>query len=398
MNSASLGDVADVFNGKTPAKSEQRQAGHPVLKIRDVDDHGRFRGSFGSFVDENFVSQFDKKKVLPGDTLILNAAHNADYVGSKSFFAAEDVSGALATGEWLLVRPNHRRLDPGFAHYWLTSAAARAAIRDQVKGIHLYPKDVARLSIPLPPLDEQRRIAAILDKADALRRKRKRIVDLISAVPQSLFTQMFGDPQANPNRWNKTTALSEVADIGSGITKGRKEPGGRLRAVPYLAVANVQDRALDLSSVKTIDASEEEITRFRLRDGDLVVTEGGDPDKLGRGTVWRSELPEAIHQNHIFRIRADQRDVHPVYLSYLIGSRYGKSYFLRSAKQTTGIASINKSQLSQFPVLLPPLDLQLRFAFELAKLKGLEVGAGNALADTGNLFASLQHRAFSGQL
>ncbi|MBB3974109.1 restriction endonuclease subunit S [Hansschlegelia beijingensis] len=257
---------------------------------------------------------------------------------------------------------------------------------------------IRRLEIPLPPLDEQRRIAAILDKADALRRKRKRIVDLIGAVPQSLFIQMFGDPQANPNRWNKTAALSEVADIGSGITKGRKEPTGPLRTVPYLAVANVQDRALDLSSVKAIEASEEEIARFRLRDGDLVVTEGGDPDKLGRGTVWKGELPEAIHQNHIFRIRTDQREVHPVYLNYLIGSRYGKSYFLRSAKQTTGIASINKSQLSQFPVLLPPLDLQLRFAVELDKLKGLEKGAAAASEGTSALFASLQHRAFSGQL
>ena len=160
MSFVSLDEVAEVFNGKTPAKSDQRETGHPVLKIRDVDDAGQFRGAFGSFVDHELAAQHKKKQVAPGDTLILNAAHNASYVGSKSFFATEGVRGALATGEWLLVRPDYRRLHAGFAHYWLTSVAARSAIRDQVKGIHLYPKDVARLSLPLPPLDERRRAAA----------------------------------------------------------------------------------------------------------------------------------------------------------------------------------------------------------------------------------------------
>lgn len=256
----------------------------------------------------------------------------------------------------------------------------------------------SELHIPLPPLDEQRRIAAILDKADALRRKRKRIVELFRSIPQSLFLQMFGDPQANSGRWNRTSALSDVADIGSGITKGRKEPSTALRRVPYLAVANVQDRALDLTTVKTIEASEEEICRFRLKSGDLVLTEGGDPDKLGRGTVWRDELPEAIHQNHIFRVRVDIKEIDPVYLNFLIGSEYGKRYFLRSAKQTTGIASINKSQLSRFPVLLPPVELQKKFSLEVGRLEILRGRADQSNEAMLGLFDSIQHDVFSGQL
>ncbi len=173
MNGATiavLGKHATIFNGKTPAKTEQKDVGHPVLKIKDVDDQGAFRNNYGSFVDDSFLSKFRDKQIQAGDTLILNAAHNAEYVGSKTFFATHAVEGAVATGEWLIVRPDAAVLDPQFISFWLTSPAARRSIRDMVKGIHLYPKDVARLEIPLPPLDEQKRIAAILDQADELRR------------------------------------------------------------------------------------------------------------------------------------------------------------------------------------------------------------------------------------
>src|ERR1022692_165521 len=97
------GDVATVFNGKTPSKVDQRQAGFPVLKIKDVNEFGLFTDPFTSFVDPDFVAGLTGKLVYEGDTLVLNAAHNADYVASKSFFASGSVVGALATGEWLII-------------------------------------------------------------------------------------------------------------------------------------------------------------------------------------------------------------------------------------------------------------------------------------------------------
>ena len=145
-----LADIAEVFNGKTPSKAEQRSHGHPVLKIKDVSDAGEFRGSFDSFVDPELADTYEGKRLREGDTLILNAAHNADYVGSKTYRVQRPTVGALATGEWLVIRPAESRLEPGFAFYWVNSSEARRTIRDMVKGIHLYPKDVARLRIPLP--------------------------------------------------------------------------------------------------------------------------------------------------------------------------------------------------------------------------------------------------------
>jgi type I restriction enzyme, S subunit len=126
---------------------------------------------------------------------------------------------------------------------------------------------------------------------------------------------------------------------------GRKLNGKPTRQIPYLAVVNVQDRSLNMSILKQIDATEEEIDRYRLQRYDLLLKESGDPDKLGRGTIWNDELPECIHQNYIFRIRFTTNSIQPLFLSWLVGSQSGKGYFLRSAKQTTGIASINMTQL-----------------------------------------------------
>jgi type I restriction enzyme S subunit len=155
---------------------------------------------------------------------------------------------------------------------------------------------------------------------------------------------------------------------------------------------------LNLLIVKTIDATEKEIDRYRLRTNDLLLTEGGDADKLGRGTLWCDELPECIHQNHIFRVRLNRSDVSPLFLNWLVGGPRGKNYFLRQAKQTTGIATINMTQLKSFPMLIPPLKLQNEFAIRLSRIEGMRSMQTKSLSELDQLFASLQHRAFRGEL
>ena len=161
--------------------------------------------------------------------------------------------------------------------------------------------------------------------------------------------------------------LEELCDLCSGITKGRKIGSATTAEVPYMAVANVQDGSLKLDNVKTIKATPEEIHRYRLLPGDLLLTEGGDPDKLGRGAIWNGEIASCIHQNHIFRARKASEHIDMKYLAHLVSSSYGKRYFLRQSKQTTGIASINMGQLKRFPVPLPPLEEQRRIAAILDK-------------------------------
>lgn len=255
-----------------------------------------------------------------------------------------------------------------------------------------------RLSVPLPPLEDQRRIASLLDRAEAIGAKRLQSLSLVDDLGMSVFIEMFGDPVLNSKGWPDGRALGEIAEVVSGVTVGRKVRGSATREIRYLAVVNVQDQRLDLSTVKTIHATDDEIERYRLQDGDLLLTEGGDPDKLGRGCLWSGELPECIHQNHIFRVRVQSGDVTPQYLNWLVGSPRGKSYFLRSAKQTTGIASINSRQLRAFPVLVPPLSLQKEFGAILGRRSTVEGEMAASRCELDALFASLQFRAFRGDL
>jgi len=159
--------------------------------------------------------------------------------------------------------------------------------------------------------------------------------------------------------------LRQAADIAAGITMGRKTPETDLVSVPYLRVANVQDGLLNLAVIKYVEVTRREIEKWRLQDGDLLLTEGGDLDKLGRGACWRGQLPLCIHQNHIFRLRFPSERYDPDFVSLQAGSPYGKAYFFAHAKKTTGIASINQQVLGSFPLLSPPLPEQQRIVGEL---------------------------------
>ena len=124
-----IDEVAVVFNGKTPSKSEQRDNGHPVLKVKDVDALGRFRGTFSGHVGADLARKHVKQQLAGGETLVLNAAHNATHVASKTFYADREVAGSLATGEWLIVRWSTETVDSRFGNHWINAPDTRFRIR-----------------------------------------------------------------------------------------------------------------------------------------------------------------------------------------------------------------------------------------------------------------------------
>lgn len=290
-----------------------------------------------------------------------------------------------------LQHPSH--VVPAYLGYFLR--ANETHLRSTAKGAtvpHIDPRELGSLEVRIPSLSDQRRISALLDEAAALAVKQSDALRLPEEAANAAYREMFSD------RGVATARLSDIAEVSSGITKGRKLNGASTREVPYMAVANVQDKRLDLRTVKTIAATDQEIARYTLRSGDLLLTEGGDPDKLGRGVLWNDELPESIHQNHVFRVRLKSDEVDPVYLNWHVGSPYGKSYFLRMAKQTTGIASINSSQLKAFPVKIPRREEQKRFAESIREIEHLRAAIRRSHEELEALFAAMQHRAFRGEV
>ena len=179
-----------------------------------------------------------------------------------------------------------------------------------------------------------------------------------------------------PAGWD-VVPLGEVAEVQTGKAVNRKTSSGGDIEVPYLSVANVKDGYLDLGEVKTLRVSKNEIGRYGLKSGDVLFTEGGDADKLGRGTVWKQEIPLCLHQNHIFAVRPNESVLKAVFLepSFFAASRFGKKYFLGAAKQTTNLASVNSSQLREMPIPLLPLAEQEAI---VAVLDGVDLAVAEA--------------------
>ncbi len=169
-----------------------------------------------------------------------------------------------------------------------------------------------------------------------------------------------------PKGW-RVRPLEQVAVVRTGVTVNRVPLKDPVR-LPYLRVANVQAGRLDLREVKNIEIERHQIDRFSLQAGDVLMTEGGDYDKLGRGDLWPGAINPCLHQNHVFAVRVDRGQVLPGFLNALSNSAHGRRYFLSCAKRSTNLASINVSQLRSFPVLLPPLEEQERICEILSKL------------------------------
>ena len=173
-----------------------------------------------------------------------------------------------------------------------------------------------------------------------------------------------------PQGW-EWARLGEVVLISSGVTLGRKTAIPSPVSLPYLRVANVQRWHLNLTSVKEVVVDESELERFQLVSGDLLITEGGDWDKVGRTTIWRNELPICGHQNHVFKARGTSSQWNPVWAEMYLNSAVARAYFASSAKQTTNLASINMTQLKDCAFPFPPLTEQSRIVARVASLRAL---------------------------
>ncbi len=185
-----------------------------------------------------------------------------------------------------------------------------------------------------------------------------------------------------PTHWHQTQ-IKHIAQVRQGVTKGRDLAGKEIIELPYLRVANVQDGYLDLSEISTIPVMENEIKRFSLKKGDVLMNEGGDNDKLGRGTVWNDEIPICLHQNHVFSVRPFDIKL-SAWIALWTQGAAAKSYFLLRGKQTTNLASISSTSVRELPIIIPPLYEQTAIAAyldrETAKIDRLVAKVETAIA------------------
>lgn len=395
-----LADVCEL-NPRRPAIERSDHAPTTFVSMSAVDENGH---GISRAVERPFR---DVKKgytcFAEGDVLF---AKITPCMQNGKHAIARDLIDAIGFGstEFHVVRPHRVLLAEWLLGFLLQSRVlqdAEAHFTGAV-GQQRVPTDyLANLYIPLPPLQEQKRIAARLnEQLSIVKRARAAAEERLNAskvLARAVVNAVFD--LANRQKWS-AVPLGEAADITSGVTLGRRLATVPVRQVPYLRVANVKDGYLALEDMKETPATEVEIKKLRLRSGDLVLTEGGDPDKLGRGTYWRGEIAECIHQNHIFRVRLSDSRYSPAFVAFQMGSSYGKAYFLAHAKRTTGIATINRTVLRRFPLLSPSLPVQERAAStiqrELDAVGGMSQTLEQELHSLERMPAALLRAAFNG--
>ena len=248
----------------------------------------------------------------------------------------------------------------------------------------VYMGDVAACCVLFPRhKDEQSAIASFLDretaKIDALVTEQEKLIELLKEKRQAVISHAVIkglDPSVPmkdsgvewlgevPEHWD-VKRLKFVAHVQGGVAKGRDLGDADTIEVPFLRVANVQDGYLDLDDIATIQIAVHELPRYSLQPGDVLMNEGGDFDKLGRGHIWRGEIETCIHQNHVFAVRPIE--IEPEWLNLLTSAAYGRFYFMSRSKQSTNLASISSTNISEFPLICPPLPERMEITKHVQK-------------------------------
>lgn len=355
---AKLGEVCDILNGYAFKSNQYTTSGVRIIRISNV-QKGYIEDKSPVYYpcdDENV-----KKYELKQNDLLISLTGN---VGRTALLEEKFLPAALNQRVSCVRLKEPDKVLKTYLFHLLNSDYFEQQCMKAAEGVaqkNLSPKWLFEYKIPIYSIERQKEISNTLDKIDLLIILRKQQLAKLDELVKARFVEMFGDVLLNSMQWPEKT-LENMADIVSGITKGRKTAEADLQEVPYMAVSNVKDGYIDWTTVKTILATRQEIEQYRLMPDDILMTEGGDPDKVGRGAIIKVPLKNSIHQNHIFRVRLDEQEILPSFFAEYLRHQKAKRYFLGCAKQATGIASINMRQLRALPTLVPPLSLQKQFA------------------------------------
>lgn len=338
------------------------------VEISDVDQANGLKGSVVMTLRD--APSRARRQVRDGDVIVSTVR---TYLRAVAPINNPPENLVVSTG-FAVIRPDG--LVPGFARYVLVADGFVGSVIARSTGVS-YPainaSDLVRIPVPVPPVEEQNAIASYLDaetkRIDGLIEAKRKLLNSLFELKAVRITEIMtgaadhvvptGDvwlPKI-PQGWT-LKRLKHLGQVRSGLAKGKKHDAGtETRELPYMRVANVQDGHLDLSDVAKLEVAADDVERYSLVVGDVLMNEGGDYDKLGRGAVWEGAISPCLHQNHVFAVRLDDPAWAP-WVSALTRTAYAKFYFMNNSKQSTNLASISQSNVKEWPVALPPEDIR----------------------------------------
>jgi type I restriction enzyme S subunit len=351
------------------------------LAIKDVDARDR-----------------ERKLLIPGDILLEKSGGGPQQpVGRVAYFRGDvrpHVFGNFIAR--LRVKPE---LCASRFLFWLLRHSYANGVTEryqkQTTGIrNLETRRFFDLPVPLPPLEEQRRIVGLLDRAAEIRRRADAARAKARAIIPALFIDMFGDPATNPKGW-PIGKIEENCDVQGGLQVTSKRSELPLE-MPYLRVANVLRGTLDLSEIKPIRLTDAEWRRTQLAAGDILIVEGhGNPNEVGRAAIWDGSIEGCTHQNHLIRARPDKQRLLSEYLVHFLNSHSGRRILIGNGKTTSGLNTISTRNVKAVLLPIPPLPLQTAFAEQAQRLESTARALDTAAAKAEAMAASLSAKVFT---
>jgi type I restriction enzyme, S subunit len=250
---------------------------------------------------------------------------------------------------------------------------------------------IKNTKIPLPPLSEQKRIAAILDKAEGILRKREKAIELTNSFLRSVFLELFGDPGTNPKGW----ACGTIRDLVSSVKYGTSGKAGTKGRYEILRMNNITYAGqIDLTSLKYIDIDPDDEEKYLTQNGDILFNRTNSKELVGKSAVYCFDKPRAI-AGYLIRVRPNSK-ANSEYIAAYLNSKHGKDTLQHMCKSIIGMANINAQELQEIKIQIPPIELQNRFAQIVKKVRASTVEHTNALNKANLLFEALSANLFSG--
>lgn len=349
-----LDTVCDFQCGTQPPKSEwssEKKDGYVrMLQIRD------FTQGKAGFVE--YVKDSKTLKKCNDDDVLIGR------YGASIGKILTGLSGAYNVA--IVKTVPSKKIDNKFLYYYLVgdyfqnfiqNAGSRAAQAGFNKD------ELSELDLLLPPLATQKKIVTILGQADELRKKNQQLLAQYDVLLQSVFYDMFGVLLKKANTMS-IKRLEEFADIKGGLQVSAESRSDFPITVKYLRVANVYRNRLYLSEIKYLKVTDQELKRVTLAKDDILIVEGhGNKSEIGRAAMWDDSIKPIVHQNHLIRVRLNSISfLSPTFLCYFLNSEYGKNQLSDSSNTTSGLNTISTLKVKKVRIVLPPIDLQNKFA------------------------------------
>lgn len=393
-----LGDLAEQVRGvsysKEDASDVPRPGYLPVLRAGNITDEGLH---FDDLVFVPAARISTKQLVRRSDVVVAASSGSLDIVG-KAAPALKDFDGGF--GAFCKVLRPSQLVDSGYFAQFFKTAGYRRRVSALAAGANinnLRNEHLDDMLVPLPSLSEQRRIAAILEKADALRAKRRATLALLDSLTSAAFLEMFGDQARSSSGWDTAELKSLVVD---GPQNGLYRPSSDYgRGVPILRIDGFYDGAVvDIAALKRVDIGASERDLFGLAEGDVVINRVNSIEYLGKCALIPRLAEPTVFESNMMRLRVDSSVILPRFLVQVLQTPELKSQIRSRAKRAVNQASINQQDVGSFRVPVPPLASQHEFVARVAAIQGVANAARRSAVELDSLFASLQHQAFNGEL